>query len=159
MLTLMAVFQRSRNVRWGFVFLLAVLFALGGCGGGGSSDKKPIPDPKPQPLTLSAPVIDGALIAGIPRELQLDHTFDPAMVGDDLVELRFSLEAAPPGMTLLEDLGALLWTPSPALEGSEHTVRVRAELGDETAEVTFSISVALSTPVATSVMSDIKCRI
>lgn len=158
MLAFMAVFRHSRNVRWGLVFLLAALFALGGCGGGssngGSSDEESPPDPTPEPLTLSAPVLDGALVAGVQRELQLGYGYDPAWGEDDLVEVRFSLEEAPTGMTLLEDTGTLLWTPSPALEGSEHTVRVRAELGDETAEVTFPVSVALSTPVATSVVGN-----
>ena len=151
----LAVFERSQNVVWSFVFFLAVLLALGGCGGG-SSDRERAPDPTPDPdiLSLSAPVIDGALIAGMSREWQLDYTYDPAAVGDELVELRFSLPEAPSGMTVLEDTGTLLWTPSPALEGTEHTVRARAELGDETAEVTFSVSVALSTPVASSVVGN-----
>ncbi|TVS15268.1 MAG: DUF1566 domain-containing protein [Planctomycetaceae bacterium] len=48
MLAFMAVFQRSRNVVWSLVFLLAVLFALGGCGGG-SSDREPTVDPTPVP--------------------------------------------------------------------------------------------------------------
>ena len=44
----MAVFERSQNVVWSLVFLLAVLFALGGCGGG-SSDRERTPDPTPVP--------------------------------------------------------------------------------------------------------------
>ena len=151
-------FERSRNVRWDFVFLFAVLFALNGCGGGGSSDRERIPDPDPVPdpevLTLFAPVISGALIAGMPRELQLHYAYDQAVGGEGPDALRFALEEAPPGMTLLEDTGTLLWTPSPALEGSEHTVRVRAELGNETAEVTFPVTVALSTPMATDLVGD-----
>jgi len=141
----------------GGALLVALVLAMGGCGGG-SSGKEPLPDPTPvptpQPLTLSAPVINGALIAGMRRELQLGYSYDPALIGDDLVEVRFLLEAAPMGMTLFEDTGTLLWTPSPALEGSQHTVRVRAALGGATADVTFTVSVALSTPVATSVVGN-----
>ena len=44
----MAVFERSQNVVWRLVFFLAVLFALGGCGGS-SSDRERTPDPTPVP--------------------------------------------------------------------------------------------------------------
>ena len=68
MLVFMAVFQRSRNAVWGFVFLLAALFALGGCGGGGSSDQPP---PDPRTWTVSAIAGPGGDIG--PTSQEVDH--------------------------------------------------------------------------------------
>ena len=64
----MALIQRSRNVSAGGVFLfllLAILFVLGGCGGGGSSDPKtPAADPKTPaaPQNLQATAGDGEVL-------------------------------------------------------------------------------------------------
>ena len=150
-----AVFERSRNVRWGFVFLFAVLFALGGCGGG-SSDRERTVDPTPDPdiLSLSAPVLDGALVAGVQRDLQVGYRFDQEALGDELFEIRFSLEEGPTGMVLFEEIGTLRWTPSLAHEGTEPRVRVAATVGDVTEEIAFTVPVALSTPLATRVVGN-----
>ena len=45
--------QSFRNALRGSVFLFAMVFAAGGCGGGGSSDPAPSPVPIPDPGTLS----------------------------------------------------------------------------------------------------------
>jgi hypothetical protein len=49
-----ALVQQSKNVLRGGVFLLAILFALGGCGGGGSSDRERTPDPETWTVSATA---------------------------------------------------------------------------------------------------------
>ena len=50
----MALVRQSENVLRSGVFLLAILFTIGGCGGGGSSDRERTPDPETWTVSATA---------------------------------------------------------------------------------------------------------
>lgn len=98
------------------------------------------------PLALFAPTLAGLLLSGVPATIVI-----PARNVSG-APLTFSLVQGPSGATLDTSSGVMTWTPPASAEGTSVPIHVSATDGTATADVTFSLSVASSTP-ATSTLS------
>jgi len=140
-----------------WIVLAASIWSLTSACGGGSGQGSSSSDPTPETslLSLTAPELEGELISGMPRQFQIGYSFDPVLLQEGAFDLRFVLRKGPSDLFLDAETGWMSWTPSPAIEGSRSEVAVEATLGRAKAEVSFTLPVALSVPVATAVRNNV----
>ena len=111
--------------------------------------------PDDNPIQLSAPVVEGALLPGSAANLRPRVRYS----GDGFLD--FSLLESPPGMTVNARTGHLRWTPTDVHAGQVFTVQLSATDGETSSSVAFSVRVAQPTLVATTseVLDDGRTRI
>ena len=96
------------------------------------------------PIQLVPPDTSVALLSRVLAAVALQYRYTGSG------HLAFSLVTGPAGMTVEPDSGIVKWTPAAAAEGSEVGVRVRAGDGTSTAEVAFTLRVASTQTVGTT---------
>jgi hypothetical protein len=151
----------SRSPRLGAVIpllrpALLVMCALLGLGAGASgagpvpaqatASHRPSRHLAPIPLKLDPPALPPAVLAGQPLSLQLRPSYDGEF------PLTFALDSGPVGMTIDPASGVLTWTPPDSAEGSEATIAASASDGQWTARTSFTLEVAKTTPIASSLV-------
>jgi hypothetical protein len=125
--------------------LLLLVAALLSCGAAAvASGHHPARHLEQIPLTLDPPALPPAALAGQPLDLQLRPSY-----GGELA-LAFALDAGPDGMTIDVETGVLSWTPPASAEGTEVAVNASVTDGRWTARASFTLAVAKTTPIATT---------
>jgi hypothetical protein len=133
------------GVRGLFLSLLLMLpCVLLGAGGAAAVIHRPARHLAEVPLSLDSPVLPPAALAGQRLDLQLQPTYTGELA------LTFALDSGPDDMTMDAQTGVLTWTPPAAAEGTEVAVSASVNDGHWTAHTSFTISVAKTRPIATS---------
>lgn len=96
-------------------------------------------------LQLFAPDLEAALLPGLPALISPVTRY----TGNNI--LSYQLLQGPTGMSIDANSGLLRWTPPSSAEGTTPGVRVSVGDGQQSAEVDFTLAVAVPTPIATVV--------
>ncbi len=110
----------------------------------GAAGHQPRRNLSASPIQLVPPDTSVALLSQVLAAVALQYRYTGSG------HLAFSLVTGPAGMTVEPDSGIVRWTPAAAAEGSEVGVRVRAGDGTSTAEVAFTLRVAATQTVGTT---------
>jgi hypothetical protein len=125
--------------------LALAVCALLGAASASAAARHPALHLDPIPLRLDPPALPPAVLSGQRLELQLR----PIYGGES--PLTFAVDAGPDSMTIDATSGLLTWTPPAAAEGTEITASASVTDSVWTAHTSFTIVVARTTPMATSV--------
>lgn len=139
-----------RHAPFGLLFplLLATLPALADSSGA-SSGSLDAQSHRHRPvriqLELQRPQLAAPLLSGCATTIPIPYLYTGPSA------LKFALTEGPPGMTIENASGTLVWTPPASAEGTAPAVRVAVTDGVASAALTFTLAVAAPVPIATSV--------
>jgi hypothetical protein len=96
-------------------------------------------------LNLGKPSDLTKFIADLSKTIDMNTTYTGSS------ELSYALLEKPDGMTIEPDMGLISWTAPESAEGNSYNVKVKVTDGVLSSEVSFSVVVAVTTPLQTQI--------